>query len=95
MAAYVIVDIKVNEPVEYEEYKRLAGPTVGAYGGRYVVRGGAAEVLEGEWVPNRLVVLEFPTAAQAKIWWGSAEYSVAKAIRQRTAHTNMVLVEGL
>jgi uncharacterized protein (DUF1330 family) len=95
MAVYVIVDIKVNEPVEYAEYKKLAGPTVGAYGGRYVVRGGAAEVLEGEWVPNRLVILEFPTAAQAKIWWGSAEYSVAKAIRHRTAHTNMVLVDGL
>lgn len=95
MAAYVIVDIEVLEPVEYEEYKKLAAPTVAAYGGRYVVRGGAAEVLEGEWVPNRLVVLEFPTAAQAQAWWASPEYSVAKEIRQRTARTNMVLATGM
>ena len=95
MAAYVIVDIEVLEPVEYEEYKKLAAPTVAAYGGRYVVRGGAAEVLEGDWVPNRLVVLEFPTAAQAQAWWASPEYSVAKEIRQRTARTNMVLATGM
>jgi len=95
MAAYVVVDIEVIEPVEYEEYKKLAAPSVTAYGGRYIVRGGAAEVLEGEWVPNRLVILEFPTATQARTWWASAEYSIAKAIRHRTARTNMVLVEGM
>ena len=95
MAAYVVVDIEVLEPVEYEEYKKLAAPSVTAYGGRYVVRGGAAEVLEGGWIPNRLVVLEFPTVAQAQAWWASPEYSVAKAIRQRTASTNMVLVAGM
>ena len=95
MAAYVVVDIEVLEPVEYEEYKKLAAPTVTAYGGRYVARGGAAEVLEGDWVPNRLVVLEFPTVAQAQAWWASPEYAPAKAIRQRTANTNMVLVPGV
>ncbi|RPI56180.1 MAG: DUF1330 domain-containing protein [Chloroflexi bacterium] len=95
MAAYVVVDIEVLEPVEYEEYKKLAAPTVTAYGGRYVARGGAAEVLEGDWTPNRLVVLEFPTVAQAQAWWSSPEYSPAKAIRQRTARTNMVLVAGV
>jgi uncharacterized protein (DUF1330 family) len=95
MAAYVVVDIEVLEPVEYEEYKKLAAPTVTAYGGRYVVRGGAAQVLEGEWIPNRLVVLEFPTVAQAEAWWASPEYSVAKEIRQRTARTSMVLVAGM
>jgi len=95
VAAYVVVDIEVLEPVEYEEYKKLAAPTVTAYGGRYVARGGAAEVLEGDWTPNRLVVLEFPTLAQAQAWWSSPEYSAAKAIRQRTAGTNMVLVAGM
>jgi len=95
VAAYVVVDIEVLEPVEYEEYKKLAAPTVTAYGGRYVARGGAAEVLEGDWTPNRLVVLEFPTLAQAQAWWSSPEYSAAKAIRQRTARTNMVLVAGV
>ncbi len=95
MAAYVVVDIEVLEPVEYEEYKELAAPTVAAYGGRYVARGGAVQVLEGDWVPNRLVVLEFPTVAQAQAWWASSEYGPAKEIRQRTARTNMVLVTGL
>jgi uncharacterized protein (DUF1330 family) len=95
MAATVVVDIEVLEPVEYEEYKLLAAPTVGAYGGRYVARGGAVEVLEGDWLPNRLVILEFPTVAQAQAWWASPEYSRAKAIRQRTARTNMVLVAGV
>ena len=95
MAAYVIVDIEVTDPVEYEEYKRLAAPTVAAYGGRYVVRGGAAETLEGDWVPHRLVVLEFESVEQARRWWNSPEYTVARAIRQRTASTNMVVVAGL
>jgi len=95
VAAYVVVDIEVLEPVEYEEYKVLAAPTVMAYGGRYVARGGPAEVLEGDWLPNRLVVLEFPTVAQAQAWYASPEYSAAKAIRHRTARSNMVLVAGV
>ena len=95
MAAYVIVDIEVTDPVGYEEYKRLAAPTVAAYGGRYVVRGGAAETVEGDWVPRRLVVLEFESAEQAKRWCGSPEYAVARAVRQRTARSNMVIVAGL
>jgi len=95
MAAYVIVDIEVIEPIEYEEYKQLAAPTVAAYGGRYVVRGGAAETLEGDWIPHRLVVLEFESVEQARRWWDSPEYSAARAIRQRTARTNMVVVTGV
>jgi uncharacterized protein (DUF1330 family) len=94
MAAYVIVDIEVTEPLEYEEYKRLAAPSVMAYGGRYVVRGGRVEVLEGVWETHRFVVLEFENAEQASKWWGSPEYGVAKAIRHRTARTNMILVEN-
>jgi uncharacterized protein (DUF1330 family) len=95
MAAYVIVDIEVHDPVEYEEYKKLAAPTVTAYGGRYLVRGGPVELLEGSWQPKRLVVLEFETAAQAKAWWSSQEYSVAKEIRHRTATTDMLLTDSL
>jgi uncharacterized protein (DUF1330 family) len=94
VAAYVIVDIEVTEPVEYEEYKRLAAPTAALYGGRYIVRGGVTERLEGDWVPKRLVVLEFPTVVQAKAWWNSPEYRTAKGIRQRTAHTQMIVVQG-
>jgi uncharacterized protein (DUF1330 family) len=94
MSAYIIVDIEVIDPVRYEEYKKLAAPTVTAYGGRYVVRGGATETLEGDWVPKRFVVLEFESVDQAKAWWSSPEYAPAKALRQETANTQMVLAEG-
>ena len=95
MSAYVIVNIEVIDPAGYEEYKQLAAPTVAAYGGRYVVRGGAAETLEGSWVPHRLVVLEFESVAQARRWWDSPDYAAARAVRQRTARTDMVVVAGL
>jgi uncharacterized protein (DUF1330 family) len=95
MTAYVIVDIEVTDPVGYEEYKRLAAPTVAAYGGRYIVRGGAAETLEGDWIPRRLVVLEFESVADARRWWDSPEYTAARAVRRRTARTSMVVVAGL
>lgn len=74
---------------------RLAGATVAAYGGRYLVRGGAVEPLEGSWKPSRLVILEFPSAEQARAWWTSPEYQPAKAIREGCADTEMLLVEGL
>lgn len=94
MPAYIIANIEVLDPVRYEDYKRLAAPTVEAYGGRYLVRGGRTEVLEGEWIPKRIVVLEFPTAAQAQAWWDSPEYADAKPIRQATARTDMFIAEG-
>jgi uncharacterized protein (DUF1330 family) len=95
MTAYVIVDIEVKDPVRYEDYKALAAPTVAQYGGRYVVRGGVAETLEGNRIPNRVVVLVFPTAQQAQEWWASEEYTPAKAMRQAIASTEMILVEGV
>ena len=95
MAAYVIVNITIRNPVRYEEYKRLATPTVGAYGGRYVVRGGSVDVREGGWTPSRLVVLEFPTVERARAWWDSTEYAPAKAVRQSCADTQLVITEGV
>jgi uncharacterized protein (DUF1330 family) len=92
--AYVVVQIDVKDAVAYEDYRRLATPTVSAYGGRYIVRGGPSEILEGSWQPRRLVVLEFPTAERARAWWRSPEYAPAKAIRQRSAETEMLLIEG-
>lgn len=95
MSAFVIVDVHVTDPVQYEEYKKLAAPTVEAAGGRYVVRGGAVETLEGSWVPGRFVVLEFPNAERAKAWWSSDSYRPAKALRHAAARSQMILVEGL
>ena len=95
MPAYVIVDISISDPETYERYKELAPPSIAEYGGRYIARGGATTVLEGEWAPERLVILEFPSAAQATAWWGSESYAEAKALRQAAASSRMVLVEGL
>ncbi len=94
MSAYVVVDIEVTNSVQYEEYKKQAAPTVEAFNGRYVVRGGAVEVLEGDWTPGRVVVLEFPSVSRAKEWWDSTAYSPAKALRHAAARTRMILVEG-
>lgn len=95
MAAYVIVDIQISDPVLYEDYKKAAAPTVAAFGGKYIVRGGATEMLEGDWTPGRIVVLKFPTAARAKEWWGSQEYAPAKEMRHASASTAMILAEGV
>jgi uncharacterized protein (DUF1330 family) len=95
MPGYVVVDIKVRDPQRYERYKQLAADAVAVYGGRYLVRGGATETLEGTWQPSRFVVLEFPTMELGRAWWASQEYGPAKALRQACADTEMLLVEGL
>lgn len=95
MAAYVIVNIEVTDPVQYETYKRMAARTVAAHGGRYLVRGGTVEQLEGTWVPRRVVILEFPSMVQARTWWSSEDYRPARELRQVAATTQMVLVDGV
>ncbi len=95
MSAYVLVDIEVTDPVQYEEYKTLAAATVAAFDGRYVVRGGEVETLEGHWPTHRLVILEFPTAARAREWWDSPAYRPARLMRQASARTDMLLVTGM
>lgn len=95
MPAYVVLEVVVRDPAAYERYKQLAGPAVAAYGGRYLVRGGATETLEGDWRPLRFVILEFPTVEQGRAWWTSTEYAPAKALRQTCADTEMLLVDGL
>jgi uncharacterized protein (DUF1330 family) len=96
MAAYVIVDIDVTDPKGYDEYRNMAPPSVAVYGGRFLVRGGGkVEVLEGDWAPKRVVVLEFDSAERAKQWWSSEEYGAAKQVRHKTAVTDMIVVEGV
>lgn len=94
MTAYVVVDITVTDPAGYEDYKLLAPPAVAAYGGKYLARGGATEVLEGTWAPKRLVILEFESSARARQWLDSPEYRAARQLRHQTATTNMVVIEG-
>jgi uncharacterized protein (DUF1330 family) len=94
MSAYVVVQVEVTDPAGYDEYKKMVPSSLAAYEGRFVVRGGACDTLEGSWRPKRLVVLEFPSVAKARAWWASDEYRDAKALRQRTAKTEMIVVEG-
>jgi uncharacterized protein (DUF1330 family) len=95
MPAYVLANVTVKEPVRYEEYRRLVTPTLAAYGGRFIVRGGKIEILEGGWRPGRLVIIEFPSAERARAWWNSPEYSEAKLIRQATSEGTLLIVEGV
>ena len=94
MAAYIIVEIDIQDPVGYEEYKKQAAAAVRKYGGKYIVRGGKTEVLEGEWQPKRIVILEFPSMERAKEWLNCEEYREPRKLRHKTARTNMVVVEG-
>ncbi len=95
MPAYVVVEVQVTDPVRYEEYKRLVEPTILAHGGKYLVRGGATEALEGEWDPGRFVLLEFPDVRRAREWWSSKDYRGPKSVRAEAATSRMLLVEGL
>lgn len=95
MPAYMIVDVEVTDPQQYEKYKALAPAAIAKYGGRYLVRGGAHTTLEGAWRPNRLVLLEFPDVEAAKRFYDSPEYREARALRANAAKGHFVVVEGL
>jgi len=94
MKAYVIVDVKITDPVRYEDYKKLTPGSLIPFEGKFIVRGGKSETLEGSWNPGRIVVLEFPSPDKARAWWSSAGYAPAKAIRQSASITQMIMVEG-
>jgi uncharacterized protein (DUF1330 family) len=95
MAAYVIAQVEVTDPTVFEQYRREVPATLAAFGGRFIVRGGASETLEGDWQPKRLVIIEFPDRAAATAWWGSQAYAAPKALRQQSAHTQLLVVEGV
>ena len=95
MAAYIIVEVDVQNPAEYEDYKKLTPGSLVNFQGKFIARGGKTETLEGEWNPKRIVILEFPSFELAKKWWASEEYADAKALRQRTAKTRMIAIEGV
>lgn len=95
MAAYVIVQLEVIDPALYAEYGKGVVATIEAYGGRFLVRGGAVDVFEGDFVPKRVVVLEFPDAAAMKRWYHSPEYAPLLAMRKRAARGSLYLVAGV
>jgi uncharacterized protein (DUF1330 family) len=93
--AYVIVDIDVTDPERYAAYRALAGPAVEAAGGRFLARGGATEVLEGDRVPHRTVILEFPDMQTARAWYDSPAYVEARHAREGAGVGSFVAVEGV
>ena len=95
MPAYVIVETDITDPERYERYKAASPGAVAAAGGRFVVRGGELAVLEGEWQPSRLVVLEFEDLAAAKRWYDSERYQEARRLREGAARLRMVAVQGV
>lgn len=95
MAAYLINDMEITDPVAFEEYRKLAPPTIALYGGKYHVRGGAIHTLEGTWSPKRVVILEFESVERAKAWLESPEYAAARKLRQASSRSNIIIIEGV
>ena len=95
MPAYVIVETDITDPEQYEQYMAASPAAVAAGEGRFVVRGGDIAVLEGDWHPSRLVMLEFEDLAAAKAWYASEVYQEAKKLREGAAHLRMVAVQGV
>ena len=94
MPAHLIADVTVENPDVYAEYRRQVLPLIERYGGRFIVRGGAHETLEGEWRPSRLVIIEFPSLAVLKDWYRSPEYTKLIALRQDASQGSLIAVEG-
>jgi uncharacterized protein (DUF1330 family) len=94
MPAYILAEVEVTNPAGYESYRPLAGASVAQYGGRFVVRGGKAELIEGTKEPARIVVIEFADTAAAKRWYNSPEYQEALKIRLANSTGRVLLVEG-
>ncbi|HXH82621.1 MAG TPA: DUF1330 domain-containing protein [Candidatus Tectomicrobia bacterium] len=94
MPAYVIADLDVHDAAAYEDYRTRVRPVVERFGGRFLVRGGRSETLEGDWKPRRLVVVEFPSMDRAMQFYRSPEYRPLLELRLRAARSTVVVVEG-
>jgi uncharacterized protein (DUF1330 family) len=94
MAAYVIIDIEVVDFAVFREYQRLAGPLFDRYGGKFLAQGGESQVLEGDWMPRRLSIMEFESVELALAMYNCAEYVALKPLREKAAHTRIILLQG-
>ena len=94
MSAYAIAEIEVVDPAAYEDYRKQVLAVVTKYGGKFIVRGGKIDPKEGGWTPKRIVVVEFPSMAQAQKWYDSTEYAPLIKLRQKASKGKLILVEG-
>lgn len=95
MAVYFVVDVTIHDPQSYAEYSRQVGPMVARYGGRFLVRGGATETIEGDWSPQRFVIIDFADADKFRAWYDSPEYSTVRAIRFNASNAQAILAHGV
>lgn len=95
MPAYVIADVNVTNPERYADYSAQVASTLEPYRGRFLVRGGSTERIEGEWLPRRLVIIEFPSMDAARRWYGSPEYQAILGIRHEAASARLIVTEGV
>jgi uncharacterized protein (DUF1330 family) len=95
MTVYIVAEIEVTDPDAYEKYKALAPATIEQYGGRYLARGGEITPHEGDWTPERIVILEFPSRDAAQRWGASPEYAPVVAIRHAASESRSIIVEGV
>ena len=94
MAAYVFAEIEVTDPATYDDYRKQVLPTVTKFGGRFIVRGGKVDAKEGDWKPERMIALEFPSMEQAQKWYHSPEYAPLITLRQKASKGKLIIVEG-
>ena len=94
MAAYVIADVEIADAERYAEYSAQVPATLEPYEGRFLVRGGATEMVEGDWLPRRLVIIEFPSVDAARRWYASPEYQAILGIRHEAASARLILADG-
>ena len=95
MPAYVFAEVEITDPKIFQEYGKGVPATIAAYGGKYLVRGGAVETKEGGWTPKRVVILEFASMDQARKWYDSPEYKPLLELRLKAANTKLFFVEGI
>lgn len=95
MPAYVVAEVEIVNPEGYKAYSQQVPATIEKYGGRFLVRGGKAQVLEGDWPDVRRVILEFPTLDAAQKWWDSTEYAAPKELRRANSKGRLILIEGV
>ena len=95
MKGYVIVEIEILDHQKFQKYRQMAASSIEQYGGRYIVRGGKIQSMEGDWRPERLTIIEFDSIEKAKAWYDSPEYAPAKEIRQEALRVRLLIVEGI